>query len=59
MPAFNLTRRAKARIAQAALLAAPLVLFEACGGAYGDPPQQNWHEADPSVDDAGDGGGRD
>jgi hypothetical protein len=59
VPAFNLTRRAKARIAQAALLAAPLVLFEACGGAYPDPPKQNWQQADPSVGDAGDAGSGD
>jgi hypothetical protein len=71
VPAFRLTQRAKARIARAALLAAPLVLFEACGGAPGDPPAQNWQQqqpqqqqpqppppvlANPVVDDAGDGG---
>jgi hypothetical protein len=62
VPAFQLTRKAKARIAQAALLVAPLVLFEACGGAPGDLPVQNWQQpipANPTVDDAGDGGGTD
>jgi hypothetical protein len=62
VPAFRLTRKARARIARAALLAAPLVLFEACGGAVGDPPTQNWQQpmpANPTVDDAGDGGGTD
>jgi hypothetical protein len=59
VPAFQLTRKAKARIAQAALLVAPLVLFEACGGAPGNPPVQNWQQpvpANPTVDDAGDSG---
>jgi hypothetical protein len=58
VPAYRLTQRAKARIAQAALLVAPLVLFEACGGGPGDPPVQNWQQlvpATPAVDDGGDG----
>lgn len=52
VPAYKLTARAKARIAQAALLAAPLVLFEACGGAYGNPPAQNWQHVDADVAEA-------
>ena len=35
IPDYGLTRKAKARLAQAAMLAAPLVLFQACGGASG------------------------
>ena len=55
IPAFNLTRRAKARIARTALLAVPLVLFEACGGAPDDTPVANWQQRDAASDvlDAG------
>jgi hypothetical protein len=33
IPDYSLTRKAKARLRQAAMLVAPLVLFQACGGA--------------------------
>jgi hypothetical protein len=33
IPDYALTRKAKVRLARAAMLAAPLVLFQACGGA--------------------------
>jgi len=35
IPDHALTRRAKTRLLQTAMLAAPLVLFQACGGANG------------------------
>ena len=54
IPDHSLTRKAKARLAQAAMLAAPLVLFQACGGAsagfsqypdYGDAQAQGGEDA--------------
>jgi hypothetical protein len=58
VPSHRLSRGARARVRQAALLAAPLVLFEACGGGPGDPLQQNWAPAigsDGGSEDAADG----
>ena len=63
IPDYALTRKAKVRLARAAMLAAPLVLFQACGGAsagfsggyQGDAGEEDagHRPADPSVSDAG------
>jgi len=64
IPDYALTRKAKVRLARAAMLAAPLVLFQACGGASagfsggyqtdgGDEENAGHRLADPDVSDAG------
>jgi hypothetical protein len=60
VPSYRLTARMRERAVQAALLVAPLVLFEACGGAAPiDTPQQNWEvtPAAPTVGESEDAGG--
>jgi hypothetical protein len=60
VPSYRLTARMRERAVQAALLVAPLVLFEACGGAAPiDTPQQNWEitPAAPTVGEAEEAGG--
>jgi hypothetical protein len=52
VPAFRLSARRRAQAARLALVAAPFVLFEACGGAPGlGSPQQNWEPSGLTVDD--------
>ena len=64
IPDYALTRKAKVRLARAAMLAAPLVLFQACGGASagfsggyqsdgGEDENAGHRPADPGVSDAG------
>jgi hypothetical protein len=54
IPAFRLTPRRRAQAAKLALLAAPLVLFEACGGGpVLGAPQQNWEPSGTTADDGG------
>jgi hypothetical protein len=60
VPSYRLTARMRERALHAALLVAPLVLFEACGGAAPmDTPQQNWEitPAAPTVGESEDAGG--
>ena len=64
IPDYALTRKAKVRLARAAMLAAPLVLFQACGGASagfsggypsdgGEEESAGHRPADAGVSDAG------
>jgi hypothetical protein len=54
VPASRLSPRRRAQAAKLALLAAPLVLFEACGGGPGlGSPQQNWNPSNSTADDGG------
>ncbi len=41
VPSYRLTAKARARLAKAALLVTPFVLFEACGGGAGAPSTQS------------------
>jgi hypothetical protein len=59
VPAHSLTRKAAARLARTAMLAAPLVLFQACGGNSGgfsgapDAEADGYRPAEPTIPDAG------
>jgi hypothetical protein len=62
VPADSLTRKAAARLARTAMLAAPLVLFQACGGNSAgfsgtpdplDAQADGYQPAEPSLSEAG------